>query len=115
MPHRSLEAGRVANAKHYAANKEYYAARNKLRREQFRAAILEAKDVPCKDCNIRYPYYVMHFDHLGNKSFNIAATHKISSMKKLLEEIAKCEIVCANCHAKRTHQRLDNISVDDVL
>jgi hypothetical protein len=27
------------------------------------------------------------------------------SKKKIDEEIAKCEIVCSNCHRIRTHQR----------
>src|SRR5690349_21757011 len=105
MPHRTLEAGRVATAKHYANNKEYYAERNRKRRLQFQEAIRSAKDRPCTDCEKMYPYYVMQFDHLKDKSFNIANTSKISSLKKLLEEIAKCEVVCANCHAERTHQR----------
>lgn len=61
---------------------------------------------PCTDCGLHYPYYVMHFDHLGDK------THKVSrlanagaSIDRLKLEIAKCELVCANCHAIRTHER----------
>lgn len=27
------------------------------------------------------------------------------SIKRISEEIKKCEIVCANCHAIRTHER----------
>jgi hypothetical protein len=106
MPHRSLEAGRVATAKHYAANKEYYAERNRQRREEFRAIIQNAKNVPCVDCGASYPYYVMDFDHLGDKIFTIAQIYKISSVKKLLEEIAKCDVVCSNCHRIRTHCRV---------
>lgn len=58
----------------------------------------------CKDCGKNYPYYVMHFDHLKDKKFNIGSK---TSLKKetLLQEIEKCEIVCANCHAVRTHIR----------
>lgn len=109
MPHRSLEAGRKATAKHYAENKEYYRERNKKRINEFRQIIVEAKSVPCTDCKKSYPSYVMHFDHLRDKSFTIGMLNKISSVKRLLEEIEKCEVVCANCHAERTHQRrLDN-------
>lgn len=105
MPHRSLEAGRKATAKHYAANKEYYRQRNQKRLEEFREVIRQNKNVPCQDCKNSYPYYVMQFDHLSDKSFTIAQLNRISSMKRLLEEIAKCEVVCANCHAERTHRR----------
>ena len=62
------------------------------------------KNQPCKDCGRSYPPYVMHFDHLKDKSFEI--TRSIGKkMSILLKEIDKCEIVCANCHAIRTHNR----------
>lgn len=105
MPHRSLEAGRAATAKHYAANKEYYAERNRKRQEEFRKAIVDGKSKPCMDCGESYPHYVMDYDHRENKSFNVANRGSVSSMKKLLDEIAKCDVVCSNCHRKRTWQR----------
>lgn len=72
-----------------------------------RAAVQEAKSRPCTDCGISYPYYVMQFDHLdaGTKEFNVSAGVTRASHERLLAEIAKCEVVCANCHAERTHQR----------
>lgn len=115
MPHRSLEAGREASAKHYQQNKEYYRERNKRRVQEFRSIITEAKSVPCSDCKQSYPSYVMQFDHLGDKVFTIAAINRISSVTKLLAEIEKCEVVCANCHAERTHQRRLDSRTDDVL
>lgn len=68
----------------------------------------EAKSKPCTDCGVEYPSYVMHFDHLdsANKKFNISeAATLLPSESVLLAELAKCELVCANCHAERTHQR----------
>ncbi len=75
-----------------------------------RAAVLEAKDKPCADCGIHYPYYVMEFDHLdsGVKEFNISAGVTCASYERLISEIAKCEVVCANCHAERTYQRRES-------
>jgi hypothetical protein len=72
-----------------------------------RAAVQEAKAKPCTDCGVRYPYYVMEFDHLDSetKEFNVSAGVTRASYERLLAEIAKCEVVCANCHAERTHQR----------
>lgn len=65
--------------------------------------VYKAKSIPCKDCGIQYPTCAMQFDHVaGIKSANIALLRTRGSMSKLLEEMAKCEVVCANCHAIRT-------------
>lgn len=76
--------------------------------EKKRAFIAAFKDVPCADCGIKYPPYVMDFDHLPQykKSFTISRTTHIS-MEALLLEVSKCEIVCANCHRIRTRNRKD--------
>lgn len=65
----------------------------------------DLKSRPCLDCKIQYPYYVMQFDHIQDKKHLMAhiATHGMSEAKR---EAAKCEIVCANCHAERTHARM---------
>jgi hypothetical protein len=61
---------------------------------------------PCLDCKISYPYYVMDFDHVrGRKQKNVMELINTLSKKKIDEEIAKCEIVCSNCHRIRTHKR----------
>lgn len=50
----------------------------------------------------------MDFDHL-DPSTKTASISKLSKWRgnkeKLLEEIAKCELVCSNCHRQRTHDR----------
>jgi len=106
MPHISLEAGRDANRKYYEANKAKFAARNKAKQQEFVAIIHTHKSKPCADCKVQYPYYVMDFDHLGDKKFEISQRGNISSVKKLLDEIAKCDVVCSNCHRTRTWQRM---------
>ena len=48
----------------------------------------------------------MEFDHVtDDKVFNIGARMH-GSLRQLLEEIAKCEVVCSNCHRTRTYHRL---------
>lgn len=64
------------------------------------------KERPCADCGQSYPHYVMDFDH----RYGVTKVMKVSqiykrSMKTLKAEIAKCDVVCANCHRERTHQR----------
>ena len=42
--------------------------------------------------------------YLGGR-INIGPIGPTSKRSTLLEEIAKCQVVCANCHAMRTHAR----------
>jgi hypothetical protein len=48
----------------------------------------------------------MDFDHISdNKSFTISDGSVNQSIERLITEIKKCEVVCANCHRIRTHKR----------
>jgi len=59
---------------------------------------------PCVDCG-ETDIVVLEFDHLSDKEFNISM--KMScGIEKLMVEIAKCEIRCANCHRRKTAERL---------
>ena len=78
--------------------REYDRKRHKARR----SLIASYKDVPCADCGVKYPPYVMDFDHRGDKVQGVAGMWS-RSMEVLLAEIAKCDVVCANCHRERTH------------
>lgn len=63
---------------------------------------------PCADCGESDPV-VLDFDHLPGaaKRFEISRAVNASTRSwPLIEsEIAKCEIVCANCHRRRTSER----------
>jgi hypothetical protein len=59
---------------------------------------------PCTDCRVVYPYYVMDWDHLSDKKFQLSRI-RYCSKERILAEIAKCELVCANCHRIRTWNR----------
>lgn len=74
-------------------------------RAAYTAFIRAAKANPCVDCGGRFPPCVMDFDHCrGEKLFALSkATNK--SLLKCQEEIAKCDLVCANCHRMRTTMR----------
>jgi hypothetical protein len=66
----------------------------------------ELKKEPCTDCGESYPPYVMDFDHLDDKTEGISSmTRRNRSWESILKEIAKCELVCSNCHRVRTHER----------
>lgn len=72
------------------------------------ALLNDLKTAPCADCGVAYPPWVMQFDHhpdRGEKGFAIGAQRTNVGLARLLAEIAKCDVVCANCHALRTHAR----------
>lgn len=87
---------------------EIYNEWKRKQRIKIRELVESGKDRPCCDCGVKYPSHVMQYDHVrGDKKFNLGeATAKGRSLKAVQEEIDKCEVVCANCHAERTWQRL---------
>lgn len=97
--------------KHYLANTEK--VKNKAREQNIvalkrnRDFVISLKESnPCVDCEQYYPFYVMHFDHIFEKGGSIANLMRSAvSLKRLQREIENCELVCANCHALRTHER----------
>ncbi len=64
----------------------------------------ELKSQPCTDCGQCFPPCCMDFDHvIGSKTDNISRMiQQQYSLERVKEEIAKCELVCANCHRIRT-------------
>jgi hypothetical protein len=80
---------------------------NKCRQRQL--WLNQQKSKPCMDCHTQYPPYVMQYDHRDplQKRDGIGANHGINWMK---EEIQKCDLVCANCHAIRTYKTRKYIS-----
>lgn len=85
--------------------------KNRQRRQHHRNTIRDyfrqvKQDSVCADCKENYPYWMMDFDHLGDKEFGIASFQaRTQSLEVIKKEIAKCEVVCANCHRNRTYLR----------
>lgn len=97
---------------HYKDNKKTYVDRARIRNKKISDILKEhihkVKDVPCQDCGIKYPHYVMDFDHRPGekKLFSLAEAQRIKvSLDKVKEEILKCDVVCSNCHRIRTYNR----------
>ncbi len=65
-----------------------------------------AKSRPCADCGRSFASECMDFDHVrGTKCYTIGSAYRWASMENLVEEIAKCDVVCACCHRTRTKNR----------
>lgn len=87
---------------------EGYKKTKRVRRERNLLFLRTLKSVPCTDCGIQFPHYVMEFDHCrGDKSCNLSTGRM--SLTQISNELDKCDVVCANCHKTRTWNRLQSV------
>lgn len=88
--------------KHYLKNKQKYIQRAADWRADFRKWWKEYKATfSCSKCGENHPACIQFHHKDNNKEENVsvlATTH--CSKQKLLAEIEKCIVLCANCHAK---------------
>ena len=62
----------------------------------------------CVDCGYREHHYALEFDHLpgmGKVADVASMVAHAFSLEDIKAEIAKCEVVCSNCHRVRTFLR----------
>lgn len=87
--------------KYYRENIHIYQNRRQAQRD-----FLDAfKAKPCMDCGVQYPPHVMDFDHVRGEKLQGISQMICMPKARIEAEVAKCEVVCANCHRERTHQR----------
>jgi hypothetical protein len=94
---------------HYAANRQRYidqaaAVKERVRRERTLLLLEFFESHPCVDCGEADPV-VLEFDHLRDKAFNIGRAFSYLRWQTIVDEMEKCEVVCANCHRRRTARR----------
>lgn len=108
MPSKDPEVRKETWRRWYRNNRQNQIDRVRNRGARVRDEVRAYKEAqPCADCGQCYPHYVMDFDHIrGEKKSNVAdIVNRSASAAQVWDEIAKCEIVCANCHRLRTHRR----------
>ena len=80
------------------------------RREHVLRVIVDARRAqPCADCGGSFPTCAMDFDHRPGETKFMMVTSLVRQhhpISRVIEEMAKCDVVCANCHRIRTRQRL---------
>ena len=88
----------------YERHKEEVIERKKRRQQEIWNWFRRYKStLRCMDCGISHPA-VLQFHHRDRteKSFTISSVvSRATSIKQITREIKKCDVVCANCHAKR--------------
>jgi hypothetical protein len=100
------ECTRKNNNKSYIENPKRRAKirnTNKLNVQRNKDYVLDyLKSHPCVDCGISN-VIVLEFDHVrGIKVTEIANLIRGYPLKRLINEIAKCDVRCANCHRIKT-------------
>ena len=102
---RDPEKQRAAKQRYYERNRDVYRDKNRRKRERMHDLRRELKSKPCADCGETFPSYVMDFDHRQRheKVDQVAMLVSSLSMRRLLTEVEKCDVVCANCHRIRTY------------
>lgn len=81
--------------------------RNKVARETLMQLVADFKNQECMDCHIKYPSFVMELDHRDptQKYDHIGKLVQRANRELLINELAKCDPVCANCHRFRSASR----------
>lgn len=102
------ECTKAYRREHYASYPEPYKQRakesNPIRRQENRSIVYDyLKKHPCVDCG-ETDVRVLEFDHIADKESGVALL-MTSGKRRLLREIAKCEVRCANCHTLITGRR----------
>jgi hypothetical protein len=109
MAERDPARQQLAKRRYYEANKDVVKARtrarNKAVQDTVRVWLYEyLKTHPCVDCGETDPI-ILEFDHIRDKEFSIGdAARKNITLKRVIAEVEKCEVRCANCHRTKTYR-----------
>jgi hypothetical protein len=97
---------KAAQAAHYQKYKQTYIDRARRQKARYAALILAYKqNHPCVDCDEADPV-VLEFDHRPGeiKLFDVGEGIR-KRLDKVVAEIKKCDVRCANCHRRITAKR----------
>lgn len=103
-PAKQKEAQRASTIR----NRETRRLKQKERRADMRIWVRSLKEgKPCVDCGGCFHFAAMDWDHLPGFEKREAVSRLLLTFDKVkvLEEIAKCELVCSNCHRIRSYNR----------
>lgn len=87
---------------------EQYNAWKLARKAELYAKMNVLKSAPCADCHQMFPPVAMDWDHLDGARKEDCIGQMVDHCvrwEKILVEVAKCDLVCSNCHRVRTFRR----------
>ena len=100
MNYLNPEYHKQKSKEHYQKYKDKYNERNTNQRTRTKNLLDEARSVGCKCCE-ETTIACLDFHHLdkNKKDLNVSKMRGYND-KKVLAEIAKCVVLCSNCHRK---------------
>lgn len=108
MPYKDIAQQKAAQQDWYRENRSAVRDGRRARRARLRQMVDDLKrDAPCMDCVTVYPPYVTDYHHRDPlvKSAGVAKlVGDLRSEARILVEIAKCDLLCANCHRVREYK-----------
>jgi hypothetical protein len=103
MAYKNPKDAKDYRRRHYLANKKKYMDRKKARRAELRVRVTEYKALHgCCRCPENDPV-CLDFHHLDPTEKDINPSKMVEhgwSWERMLREIYKCVVMCANCHRK---------------
>lgn len=100
--YKNVEDRRAANLRSYHKNKDKQIYWQKVRREKLRQQLAEYKaTLSCTTCGESDPVVLQFHHHNDDKKHSVSRLlQKASAWETIMKEIAKCTVLCANCHLR---------------
>ena len=93
-------------------------ARNRRCRLKLKSLLALIKEKPCAVCGKKYPHWILEFDHRKEEqkinNVSTLANRLNSNVKIILDEVKKCDVLCANCHRDRTAKRFWKKNIKEI-
>lgn len=83
-----------------AAQERHEAQRKTSRARALKQAAIQAFGNKCSGCGETFPPAIYEFHHAGvdDKANHLSPMFRDSKVDKIAAELAKCSMLCANCH-----------------
>ncbi len=106
--HKDIQRSRARRRANYLRNKAYFTKWGIARNTATSGFLRSLKTGPCSDCKKTYDPVCMDFDHRPGvlKLADVGTIYRVTASKEaVMLEIAKCDLVCSNCHRLREDAR----------
>jgi len=107
MPNKDPKIQKENQRKHYLANKQKYLNAQQRKRQRAKEFIAEYKKDKACQCGENHPA-CLEFHHRDEKTkeSTIADAMYNWGVERIKKEVAKCDLLCANCHRKLHYEEM---------
>jgi hypothetical protein len=100
------ELGRLLRNRHSIWKERRSPRKRKVgSRKDFIISLKLMRGGKCEMCGYDKNFAALVFHHVGHKEFTISnqGSTSVNSLKKTLDEVSRCKLLCANCHQDLHH------------